>query len=457
MARDAAHGSTGRQRASRWSVPHVDPRDAAQRLADRESVRRQTVGLGQAPQQDAYRRVLLGAVQSRRAERSDLHAFHLLERQGCAEVGVVCGELLVRAEAAQSDALLASLAPFGFTSMTPIEGLGGRVLRLAGCGSDMSAQRLTDAARFIRTAGHQASVNHITPLGPVMKGRGGPESTPVTLPFPAPSAEDGAGQPVRVAVIDTGISAQERSDGWLSGLARPDNEDRLDNLPQPNGFLDFGAGHGTFTSGIVQQVCPDAEVAVYSAVDSDGVGSEADVACEMVRAVREGAKILNLSLGVTTVDNQPLLAIEVALDLIAEIDPDALVFAAAGNDGTDVPCWPAASKRVVAVGALAPDLTPAAWSNRGFWVDCSTVAEGIVSTYVSGAESPELDPCPDSFGANAWAVWTGTSFAAPQVAAAVAHVARKDGCPPREAYRRLTADCHTLPDYGRVIALLPGT
>ena len=177
----------------------------------------------------------------------------------------------------------------------------------------------------------------------------------------------------------------------------------------------------------------------------------------MVRAVDDGAKVLNLSLGVNTVDDQPLLAVEVALDLIAERDPEVLVLAAAGNDGSSVPCWPAASKRVVAVAALAADLTPAPWSNHGFWVDCSAVGEGIVSTYVQGTESEELDPSPDVFGADAWAVWSGTSFAAPQVAGAVARLAEEDGLAPREALQRLVSGCRTLPDYGRAVGLLPGT
>jgi subtilisin family serine protease len=439
-------------RAARLRADHLDPRDAAQRLADRDGVRRQAVGLGRAPRQDAYRRVLLNAVQTRRADRADCQAFQLFTPEHGQEVGVVHGELLVRSDAASDPALLQALAPYGFTA-TPLAGLKGRVLRLHGCDPHLSVDQLTDVARFIRTTGHQASVNHITPLGPVMKGRGGPENTTVSLPAPATSG----GSPVRVAVIDTGVTAEQRTDGWLAGLAGADNLDPLDDLPTPNGFLDFGAGHGTFVAGIVQQICPQAEVAVYRAVDSDGVGSEADVACAMVQAVEQGARILNLSLGVNTVDDQPLLAIEVALDLIAEIDPEVLVFAAAGNDGTTVPCWPAASKRVVAVGALAGDLSGAPWSNRGFWVDCSTVGEGVVSTYVEGVESSELDPCPDSFGADAWAVWSGTSFAAPQVAGAVACIASEDRCTPREALRRLQEGCRTLPDYGRAIPLLAGT
>ena len=440
--------------AARWHGRQPDPRQKEQRLSDKDSVRRQTAGLGRAPRQDAYRRVLLTSVQARRAGRPDHRPFSLVESRHGPGTGVVRGELLVRADAVDDESLLEALAPYGFTS-APIEELSGRVLRLSDPDAELTVDQLTDVARFIRTTGHQASVNHITPLGPVMKGRGGPEPTSVTLSFPAAPTTGNA--PVPIALIDTGVTAEQRTDGWLAGLVREDNVDPLDDLPAPNGFLDYGAGHGTFTAGIVQQMHPGAQVSMYRAVDSDGVGSEADVACAMVRAVREGARILSLSLGVNTVDDQPLLAIDVALDIIAELDPEVLVFAAAGNDGTSTPCWPAASKRVVSVGALAADLSPAPWSNHGFWVDCSAVGEGIVSTYVQGVESPELDPYPDRFGSDAWAVWTGTSFATPQVAGAVAGIAEEAGCTPREALRRLWEDCRTVPDYGRAIPLLPGT
>ena len=439
---------------ARWRGQHVDGRDDRQRSADRAGVRRQTVGLGRAPRQDAYRRVLLSTVQARRAQRADRRPFVVVKPQHGLEVGVVRGELLVRADAVRDASLLTALQPYGFT-VTPVAELDGRVLRLSDPEPELSVEQLTDVARFVRTTGHQASANHITPLGPVVKGQGGPEGTTVSLP--APSLASVAASRVPVAVIDTGISPERRTDGWLAGLVREDNVDPLDDLPTPNGYLDFGAGHGTFTSGIVQQVHPGVDLRVYRAIDSDGVGSEADVACAMVRAVDDGAKVLNLSLGVNTVDDQPLLAVEVALDLIAGRDPDVLVFAAAGTDASSVPCWPAASKRVVSVAALAADLTPATWSNHGFWVDCSAVGEGIVSTYVEGVESVELDPSPDSFGADAWAVWSGTSFAAPQVAAAVARLAEEDGCTPRQALQRLWADCRTLPDYGRAVAVLPGT
>ena len=454
MVGNEADGAVPAAVPGRFRNDYADPRDAGQRLADKDGVRRQAVGLGQTAAQDGYRRELLAAMQGRRAARSDLLAFHLTKDPAGREVAVVSGDLLVRSDTRNDARLIRALAPYGF-QVTPVEALQGRVLRLSN--PDLSVDRLTDIARFIRTSGHQASVNHITPLGPVIKGRGGPENTGAVLPYPPSCAGPAGERPVRIAIIDTGITAEQRTDGWLHGLATAGNIDLLDDLPTPNGFLDFGAGHGTFNAGIAAQVAPDADLSIYRAVDSDGVGSEATVATAMVQAVEDGATILNLSLGVDTVDSQPLVAIEVALDLIAEMNPEVLVFAAAGNDGSTRPCWPAASKRVVAVAALAADLTPAPWSNRGFWVDCSAVGEGIVSTYVQGVESPELDPKPDTFGANAWAVWSGTSFAAPQIAAAVARIVQEDSCPPREALRRLFADRHVLPDYGLVVPILAGT
>lgn len=438
----------------RFGNDYDDQRDAGQQLADRDGVRRQAVGLGETAAQDAYRREVLVHVQFRRAGRPEQLGFQLAQGLAGRQVAVVTGELLVRADAQVDAQLMRSLAPYGF-EVTPIEELRGRVVRLSN--PALPVERLTDIARMIRTGGHQASVNHITPLGPVVKGRGGPENTSAKLRYPPSYAEKTAGPPVRIAIIDTGITAEHRTDGWLQGLATADNIDPLDDLPAPNGYLDVGAGHGTFTAGIIAQVAPDAELRIYRAMDSDGIGSEAAVACAMVRAVEAGATIINLSLGVETVDGQPLVAIEVALDLIEELDPEVLVFAAAGNDGSTRPCWPAASKRVVAVGALAADLTPAPWSNRGFWVDCSAVGEGIISTYVKGVESPEFDPSPDIFGADAWAVWSGTSFVAPQVAAAVARIAQEDACTPRRALRTLYSGRRVLPDYGRVVPILAGT
>jgi subtilisin family serine protease len=209
-------------------------------------------------------------------------------------------------------------------------------------------------------------------------------------------------------------------------------------------------------------VSPATDLRVYRALDSDGVGSEVEVAGAMVRAVEDGAQILNLSLGTQTFDDQRPIAIEVALEIIAELEEhngrEVQVVAAAGNFADSHPCWPAAFPfPVVAVAGLRADLTPSDWSSRGPWVDCSTIAEGILSPYVQGQESWEIDPRPDSFPRDAWAVWTGTSFAAPQVAGAVARLCQEDGLAPRAALDELLRRGRPIKDFGNAVEILPGT
>ena len=112
---------------------------------------------------------------------------------------------------------------------------------------------------------------------------------------------------------------------------------------------------------------------------------------------------------------------------------------------------------MIAVGGLTQSLEPAEWSSRGHWVDISTMAEGVRSTYVEGEEHPLIDPQPDKFPRDPWAVWSGTSFAAPQVAGAVAEVAQRQGVSPRAALDRLLAGGREVPNYGRAVRILPRT
>lgn len=334
--------------------------------------------------------------------------------------------------------------------------LHDRVLRLTH--PNMGADELADLARALRARGVTASLTAITPTAPVTKGIGGPEPAESVGRF---RPDNGPGTPAKVAIIDTGIADQRRTDGWLQGISG--DKDPLDAFPLPrgDGYLDAHAGHGTFIAGIVQQVAPGAQITVYRAVDSDGIATEIAVACEMIRAVTEdGAQIVNLSLGCQTHDNLPPIAIQAALEIIGDWEREqgtkVLVVAAAGNYGNTSPCWPAAFREVVSVAALTPDLDPAPWSSRGFWVQCSTIGQGVSSTYVEGRESPLLDPSPRDFGANAWAAWSGTSFAAAQVTGALARLHEKNVYPLDEALRRLLAAARPIPEFGRAVKILPG-
>jgi subtilisin family serine protease len=437
-----------------------DGRSAEDRQEDLRRIYQQVGNITRRQSDVAVRRDLIHLLQERRKGQRQLNRFDAVADSHGGEVLLVPSELLMRASLLEQDNVAQLLDAYGLRH-EPIGCLEGRVVQLTAPGAD--GTRMAEIAGALRARGVPVSPNHVTPMGIVMKGLGGPEQSEGDGPHYEPA--DANGHPVRVAVIDTGIAERERGDGWLTGVVRRDgddgNVDPLDALPQPNGYLDLGAGHGTFAAGIVQQVAPGADLAVYRALDSDGIGSEVNVACAMVRAVREGAQILNLSLGMETLDDQPPVVFEVALDLIdeeaAKAEREVLVVAAAGNFGHARPCWPAALRRVIAVAGLTQDLAPAAWSTRGTWVDCSTIAEGVRSTYVKGQEHPQVDPQPEKFDEDAWALWTGTSFAAPQVAGALAHTAQEKGVGLRAALGLLFDGQPDVPDYGRALRILPAT
>lgn len=440
---------------------YEDPRTEEQRTADREEVARQVEDLTrQRHEVVGYLREIVRTLQQRR-NGWDVPQFYPLERaeEDRFDTLLAVGELLVHSEDADKPSVQGFAQTYRFRQV-PVACLDGRVVQLVN--RQIGVGRLEVIARLLQRQGVRASVNHITPLGPVAKGLGGPEPSKGTRPFPAHAQQEPGA--VTVAIIDNGIAAPRRDD-WLAGVARDsDNLDRLDAYP-PFGYLDFAAGHGTFAAGVLQQVFPQVDLRVYRALDSDGVGSEVDVACAMIRAVKDGAQILNLSLGSQTFNDKPPIGLEVALEIIADLEQrqgkEVLVVAAAGNYGSDRKVWPAAFDwpvfPVVAVAGLKPDLTPSDWSSHGSWVDVSAIGQGILSTYVEGQESFEIDPRPDTFLRDAWAVWTGTSFAAPQVAGAVARLCQEDQLQPRAAMEELLRRGRPTPGFGAALEILPGT
>jgi hypothetical protein len=311
--------------------------------------------------------------------------------------------------------------------------------------------------------GDAPAPNHVVPLGGIVlkaygsatPSQGGREFASVPVP---------AGPGPRVAVIDTGVSLEQRTDGYLQNLLRPDNLDPLDVLPFPyaDGDLDAAAGHGSAVVGIVQQVAPGARLRVHKVTDPFGVGTDWQIAQAIQRAAADGATIINVSMGTATVDGEPPAAMAAALAML----PDGvLVVAAAGNGGDDEKVWPAAfaetmPARVVAVGALDPDGSGSKWSSRGAWVTCSAIGRGVPSTYVIGQEdlAQTGGKRADTFGANSWATCLGTSFAAPQIAGGVARLCHEHpDLTPRAALDRLLDGAPRDDGFGARVRLLPGT
>ncbi|WP_155856149.1 S8/S53 family peptidase [Cellulomonas sp. URHD0024] len=450
----------GTDYSSGQEAEDVDPRVRLQ-------VRRQVDELVQRHVDPAVRRRMNGTIRGRWSTRRGV-ALDVLETTNGQETLVVGGELLVTARSWADPAIQAYLTRRRLERVeVGCPDLEDRLVRLVTTGT-VRPGYLEDVVDELRRRGAAASLTHVTPLAGVMKPHGVSVPTIGTFgDYGTHPAGDGPG--ANVAIIDTGIDAHLRSDGWLTGIERRAdvpathademNVDPLDNTPA-DGFLDFSAGHGTFVAGVVAQVAPTADIEVYRSLSTAGAGSEIEVACALIRSVRDGADVVNLSLGTQTQYDQPSLAVAAALEVVREIEVqrgrEVLIVAAAGNFGDTTPVWPAAFRRVVSVGSLTADARPSTFSSRGWWVDCSTVGEGILSTFVEGEQSPDFTADPETFPESAFARWSGTSFAAPQVAGAIARVMHEHGLGPRDAYVQLLASGTPLPDFGQTFSILPG-
>jgi hypothetical protein len=244
--------------------------------------------------------------------------------------------------------------------------------------------------------------------------QGGPSGDPSNASRFREKTFDGPADP-KIAVLDTGLDPSALT--LHPGLA-----DRLDFQPrdEDNPVLadgDFAAegGHATFIAGIVMRVAPHTRIRQVKVLDPAGVGDDHTIAVGLARA---SAPVINLSLGGYTHDDAPPVATGVAL--AKHTGDDVVAVAAAGNNCQNRPFWPAAFKHVVSVGAVdlrdgVPQL--ASFSNYGWWVDVYAPGVDVHSTYLDGTWQLPTDPEPTPIGGYAW--WSGTSFAAPQVASMI--------------------------------------
>jgi subtilisin family serine protease len=155
-------------------------------------------------------------------------------------------------------------------------------------------------------------------------------------------------------------------------------------------------------------------------------------------AVRNGAKVINLSLGGPRNPNNPRLDTYSALEHAA-VDyatrRGVLVVAAAGNC-TRVRCpepyasWPAALPHVLGVAALRPDGQTPSFSNRDrVHVDMAAPGTQMHSTYPRQLTTPGCEPAGYTFCADRASDRNprGTSFSAPLVTAAAASLLGERG------------------------------
>jgi hypothetical protein len=223
-------------------------------------------------------------------------------------------------------------------------------------------------------------------------------------------------------------------------------------------------GHGTFMTGLLRQMAPDCQVYSLRVVHNDGLGYEHEMVgalnylADQVEAARGGdadavgVDVVVLAVGYVDEDpeGQPGGWMGTAVDRLTQLG--VAVVAAAGNQSSDRPFYPAAFAAhprpedfapVISVGALNPNRHVAMFSNDGPWITCFATGAGLVSTFpreARGSLMPDRrsrasfgdryreSHDPDDFSSG-FAVWGGTSFAAPVVAAFMVNAMADMGMP----------------------------
>lgn len=288
---------------------------------------------------------------------------------------------------------------YGTTTLRPLSPTRAIYLLQAQTGADLD-QLVTDMNNDGRIL--YAELNRITDA-PEAIGReafswGGPDDGPYTgqyatemLGLPAAHAiSQGAG--VIVAVIDTGVQLNHPALAAHLTAARIDFVDG-DDVPEDefSGGDDFGAGHGTHVAGIVHLVAPQAQIMPIRVLDTDGRGYSFTVAEAILFAYENGARVINLSLGMP-------FASEFLKDVIEDVTEEGVVIvSAAGNLNNTQPQYPAATECVLGVTAVDSNRIKASFASYGSWVLLSAPGVGIYSTLPV-----------DGYGS-----WNGTSMAAP--------------------------------------------
>ncbi|MFF9408370.1 S8/S53 family peptidase [Streptomyces anandii] len=298
-----------------------------------------------------------------------------------------------------------------------------------------------------------------------------------TNPAPAGTAYD-AGTAVGVLVIDTGLMHDYRSEPLLAHTEGDAQAQETDD----QGVLRQYVGHGTFIAGLVAAVAPNTDITVRGTLNDAGAILESDFGHKLFDAVDEHGwpDIISLSAGTSNGRTDGLLGVDAFMRELRE--QGTLLVAAAGNNASATPFWPAAyadlpeyAGSVLSVGALRGDGEfGACFSNHGAWVKAYAPGERLTGaltgftapvpyvyqhstydacrfgfTYACTCQYPRhtglLSEGQESTGAKAdqvmfegYAHWSGTSFATPVAAGMVAaHMTAHKERDPRAARRQL--------------------
>src|SRR5947199_219653 len=159
-------------------------------------------------------------------------------------------------------------------------------------------------------------------------------------------------------------------------------------------------GHGTMTTGLVHLVAPQAKILPLKAFSSNGVGYLSNIVAALYYAVQHHANVVNMSFDLAS--SSPSLTQAAAYANKAGV----VLVAAAGNESTSSPVYPAAlNNYVVGIASTTNWDSRSSFSNYGVtdvWI--AAPGENVISTFPGGT----------------YASASGTSFSSPITAGTVA-------------------------------------
>ena len=197
-------------------------------------------------------------------------------------------------------------------------------------------------------------------------------------------------------------------------------------------------------SGIIRCLAPRTEIEVEGFLPNGGAAWESEITSQLNEAMKENdSDLISISAGTHTRNNLGLLGFQVlaTLEKWAEGDSAVLVVAAAGNDSSDVPFWPAAFDWVVGVGSLDADGKVSDFSNYGRWVNVYAQGSNLINAFPTGTYvtyEPQTPKDEVRKFKNGLARWSGTSFSTPVVTGAIAaYKTQNNKSTVREAYAEM--------------------
>jgi subtilisin family serine protease len=211
--------------------------------------------------------------------------------------------------------------------------------------------------------------------------------------------------PVTIAILDTHVDATHPDFVNADGSSQLDLANAHDWVPSSR-WTGAAAYHGTFVAGLaaaaengkdmasVSGPARAARILPLTVVDGGGTTDAASLADAIVYAARHGARVINLSLGIT--------ADSVAVhDAIRYASATALVVAAAGNNTGSAAFYPGSYPEAMSVSGTNAEDERASCSNYNANVAVSAPADRLIGDAPMPQERTQA-PC-------------GTSAAAPQV------------------------------------------